>query len=248
MYEHLKQKDISTLLEEHCVFALIFHLWGVNVFNHLEKSFCEICSEKELEADKLIENYRSLTRSHKKRILDLDKIPLEVVIDYVKTQHGVIRFRKLPFLDTLIQKLKNKNRHLEKVKDFFPAFRRGLEAHIAQEEREMLPHIVFLMNNAMQRNGLFEVYSILENESMEKYTEMHEQDERDELFHLLEAARRAHEAMQADVQLKILVNELTNFNHLLKALARIENRILLPKAKKLEMAISEELQQIATLN
>jgi|GEM_PF-2826062 len=248
MYEYLKQKDIATLLEEHCVFALIFHLWGVNIFNHLEKSFYEICSEKELEADQLIENYKHLMISHKKHILYLDRIPLEVVIDYVKTQHGVIRFRKLPFLDTLIQKLKNKNPHMEMVKELFPAFREGLEAHIAQEEQEMLPHIVFLMNNAMQHNGLFEVYSILENESMDKYIEMHEQDERDELFHLLEAARRAHEAMSDDVQLKILVNELTNFNLLLKALARIENRILLPKAKKLETAITEELQQIATLN
>ncbi len=248
MFEGLKKKDIAELLEEHYVFSLIFHMWGVNIFDHLEKNFPEVCSEKELEEDRLIEDYKSLVLSHNKKILNLEKIPLEIIIDYVKTQHGIIRFRKLPFLDTLIRKLKIDNEHLKEIKAFFPEFRAGLEAHILFEEQEMLPHIVFLMNNAMQRNGIFEVYSILENESMDQYIEQHEKDERDELFHLLGAARKAHEEVPDDVQLKILMHEFHNFNHLLRTLARIENQMLLPKAKKLETAITEELQQIATLN
>lgn len=248
MLHELKHLEIATLVADHYAFALIFHLFGVDVFDHTEKTLDELCAEKELDSDSMVMMYGKLSHSQKKQVLKLDSMPLEVVIDFVTKQHEMIRQRKLPFLHTLVEKLKAKNGYMMEVKNAFPKFRQDLEDHMQYEEEVMMPHVVYLMKQAFQSTDLFEVYSVLENTSIRKFAAEHEQDERDELFMIIDSAYKLQQAAPEDVQVKILLNELQAFNRLLKTHARIENEVLLPKAQQLEDEITEEVLQVALLN
>jgi regulator of cell morphogenesis and NO signaling len=248
MLHQLKHWEIAPLVAEHYAFALLFHLFGVDVFDHTEKTLHELCTEKELDSDSMVSMYEKMSYSHKKRLINLDSVPLEIVIDFITRQHQIIRQRKLPFLHTLVEKLKARNGHMMEIKSSFPKFRQGLEAHMQYEEEVMMPHIVYLMKQAFQSKDLFEVFSILENTSIRQFIKEHEQDERDELFLTMDAAQKLQASAPHDVQVKILLNELQAFNRLLKTHARIENEVLLPKAQQLEDKITEQVLQVAVLN
>ena len=248
MPELFKYTEISQLVNNHYIFALIFHLYQVNVFDHGEKTLEELCLEKEIPLEQVKGYFEDLSIAPQKGLINLDKIPLEVVVDFTKDQHQIFRQNRLPFLRSLIEKLKAKNAFLLEVKERFPKFEAGLVEHMKHEEEITLPQMVYLVRQKSELDDLFEAYSVLNSFSMEEALMLHRNDERDELFDIMELTTNYMQVYHDDIQIKVLVKELESFNRQLHIHSCIENEVLFPVAIRLERSIYEELKKGAILN
>jgi regulator of cell morphogenesis and NO signaling len=251
MVNQLKHKRISDIVSRHYVFAYVLYFFGIEFFDHGNKTLEELCLEQDIELEMLLESLASFYETSGFDKIRLEVIPIELVIDYLKHSHEVFIEKRLPFLGHLVEKLNPPgwNNHLiTEIKLAFPQFVENLKKHILEKQETILPQIIYMIHQQKGIDDLYPVFSLMNDMSIAAYSNEHVNNEYATLDHLRRLTNGFTLWDEKDIQMKILMEELKSFNRELNIHSKIEHQILFPKATMLEKKLWSMVHQYAALN
>lgn len=168
---------------------------------------------------------------------DFESYRIGLIVDYIQRTHSFYLQKKLPEIAQSILLLSGhyESNHpiLMILQTFFHRYCQDLTTHINEEERLLLPYIVKL-NNAFLAPYHFSEYVVAgQRYSIAQFLEDHH-DTEDELKDIRETIRLYQPPATNESLYRILLTQLETFEQDLHVHARIEEEVLIPKAKKLE--------------
>lgn len=252
MSEYFKDKRIADLVQEHYAFAYVLFSYGVEYYDHVQKTLDELCLEKDLPLEKVVEAYEQIREGHDVNAagLNLEQMPLELVLQYLRHNHLTFIKKRLPFLKHLLERLHDSGRELPGVPDLlaiFPLFAEALIQHMYEEEDLIFEQVLQLLRQqAWGVHSLYEQFDILNRVSIQQYADLHQDDNGDEMFTIREATHQF--TLEGPIQVRVLMEELKAFDNELKVHARIENEIFFPKAIQLEEEMVQDLREQSIWN
>lgn len=234
------EQTIRTLVDENYVYARALNYLGVEFYLYPDRKLREICVERNLDKDQVLKTFYLLDRSYPFSFKELDKYPLEIVIEYLKHSHHLFIKDKLPYIAKLISKYPGQ----EDMKLIFPEFVEEFINHIYEEEDTLFRYIgrMIKIEKQIDLNPLKELWGYSEMNLEKALSEHKEEDELAGIRNLLE------ESSDTSMHWQVISKEIKAFDRELWYHAQIENMILLPKAIVLEGKIKERIIKLSKLN
>lgn len=246
----LKESLISELVDQNYVHAYVLFYFGIKFYEYSEFTLDQVCAQKKLKVDQVIRELESPTFV-KEADLPLISYPIDLIIEYLKHSHFLFIKHKLPYIARLIESFKanhNDYHAIERdLKIVFPLFVEEFIEHIYEEEDTLFSFIRVLDRAAKGVYVPTKLYIAMEKNSMQKFAMDHEAHD-DEMEGIRKITQDYYLNPDAPLHVKVLYNELKEFEQSLIIHARIENEILYPKAMALENTVKKNLMEKVKLN
>lgn len=243
-------KPLIELIQNDANLASVVDRFGIG-FEHYNLPFNEACKKSNVDSRFVMAIYKAFDNEQYFPVKELQDFPIRTLIEYLIKTHLYYLNSKLPklekLLDALITSYGNSELMLFKVKDFFTDYRKNLIHHIHGEERRLFPYILKLISAAENINTPYKLHTLLENDSLSKFTDDHDHVEHE----LNELGRRIRNFAQVNnhrVQVALILDELRQFETDLALHGRLEDEVLLPRALQLEDAVKAKLQSLCVNN
>lgn len=235
----IRLKQINQIIDENYVHASVLFFFGINFNNYSEKTLEQVCQEKGLDVNVVVKKLESIPAENTGDTLDLDKYPLDLIIEYLKHSHHLFVKHKLPYLSKLIASLDSSaiDKSLKDLKFIFPVFAEDFIKHIYEEEDTLFTYILTLYNSLHRKHNISKLYYAMEKHSIREYALQHSSDD-DEMKGIRTLTNNYTLSDPKNLHLKVIYGELKSFEEELCRHARIENEILFPKALNLENEVS----------
>lgn len=246
----LKTKRIAQLVDENYVNAYVLYYFGIRFDEYSEHTLEQACQAKGLKVDQVIRELESPTHLREADI-PLISYPIDLIVEYLKHSHFLFIKHKLPYIARLVDGFKADHTdylHVERdLKLVFPLFVEDFIHHIYEEEDTLFSYI-----KALERasNGTYiptRLYQLMERFSVQKFAVEHEAHD-DEMQGIRKITKDYEIKPGAPLHVKVIFNELRDFEQNLITHARIENEILLPKAMMLETKVKQAFFERIRLN
>lgn len=236
-----KDKRIEELVDENYVHAYVLFYFGINFFDFGEQTLEQTCRASGINVDQVIREMKN--PSHlKSQDLPLSSCPLDLLIEYLKHAHFIFIKQKLPYVTSLVQSFKAKHSSYEIIerdlKIVFPLFVEDFIQHIYDEEDRLFCHIRVLERAAKGKFNPTRVYYLLEKNALHKFASEHQTHD-DEMVGIRKITSDYFVDKNTPLHIKVIYNELKDFEQSLQMHARIENDILFPKALALENKVKK---------
>jgi regulator of cell morphogenesis and NO signaling len=246
----LKDQRISELVDQNYVHAYVLFYFGIRFYEYSECTLEQVCRERKLKVEQVIRELES--PSHLKEAeLPLVSYPIDLIIQYLKHSHFLFIKHKLPYIARLIESFKANHDDYHGIerdlKIVFPLFVEDFIEHIYQEEDTLFS---FIQSLEKASKGMFvptKLYQLMEKNSMQRFAMDHEAHD-DEMAGIRKITKDYHVSPNCPLHVKVLYNELKEFEKSLITHARIENDILFPKAMALENQVKRLMQEKSKLN
>jgi len=247
----MDKRKIQDIVGENYIFASVLHYFGLKFYDYSDKTLEQVCQQKGLSVDKVVESLESAVNDAAAPRFDLPSYPVELLVEYLKHTHHTFVKQRLPYLVDIIGNCKSKDpvygQLMEDLRFVLPLFIEDFIKHIYEEEDELFQYIL-LLNKA--ENGHLDMYRLFQ--SMDKYQlqehalehHIHE----DEMAGIRRITNNYNLTFCEDLHIKVVFSELQRFEKDLKTHAKIENEILFPKALQLEAKVKKVFQEKLPLN
>jgi len=246
----LKDKRIAQLVDENYVHAYVLFYFGIRFDEYSELTLEEICLKKGLKVEQVIRELESPTNL-KEADLPLISYPIDLIIEYLKHSHFLYIKHKLPYIAKLIDSFKAEQEEYKLVerdlKLVFPLFVEDFIHHIYEEEDTLFRYIKALERASKGNYIPTRLYYLVEKHSVQKFAMDHEVHD-DEMEGIRKITKDYELRPDAPLQIKVIYNELKEFEKSLITHARIENEILFPKAMALERKVKQTFFEKSSLN
>lgn len=247
----INNRKITDLVEENFVYASVLHYFGIIFYDYSEKTLEQVCSEKGLNLQKVVQRLESVNKSDEQNDLSLYTYPIDLIIEYLKHTHYLFIKEKLPYIVRLIKNLKAshpKNHQIaEDLKFIFPLFVEDFIHHIYEEEDNLFSYILYLNNVFVNSFHPPVLFYKMEKYSIRRYATEHEVHD-DEMSGIRSITNNYTLQDNADLHMKVVYAELEAFEKELKIHASVENEILFPKALMLEKEVKKIFIEKILLN
>ncbi|HMH22740.1 MAG TPA: hemerythrin domain-containing protein [Puia sp.] len=182
---------------------------------------------------------------------DFEPFPIEMIVDYILRTHVYYLQKKLPEIEQSIILLSGHyhSQHpvLTALQNFFHRYCQDLTHHIHEEETKLLPYIAS-MCRATHAPEHFSRYTLSHlRYSVSLFLDDHH-DTEDELRDIRHTIGLYEPPATNESLCRILIAQLQTFEHDLQVHAHIEEKVLIPKALKMEADLKEQLLQTAKWN
>lgn len=243
------QKLITQLVDENYVYASVLFFFGISFYNYSDKTLEQACREKGLDVKAVIKKLESINSSNPEINLELDKYPIDLVIEYLKHAHYIFVKHKLPYISKLINNLDNLNidKSVKDLKFIFPFFVEDFIKHIYEEEDTLFTYILTLHNSLSKNFNISKLYYEMEKHSIREYALQHSNDEND-MQGIRQLTNNYTLPDSGNLHLKVIYAELKSFEEELERHAQIENEILFPKALSLENEVNLKIKNKISCN
>ena len=237
----LKDTRISVLVDENYVHAYVLYYFGIRFFEFSELTLGQVCKKCGLKVDQVIREMED--PSHLREAdLPLMSYPIDLIIEYLKHSHFLFIKHKLPYIARLVESFKANHddyRAVERdLKIVFPLFVEDFIQHIYEEEDTLFIFINSLERATKEKFIPTKLYYLLEKNSVQKFAMEHDVHD-DEMRGIRTITKDYSLFANAPLHVKVLYNELKDFEKSLITHARIENEILFPKAMALENKVKQ---------
>lgn len=237
----LKNKKIAQLVDENYVHAYVLYYFGIRFDEFPEDTLEQTCKRKGLKVEQVVRELENPTHL-KEADLPLISYPIDLIIEYLKHSHFLFIKHKLPYIAKLVDSFKAEHEVYNAVerdlKMVLPLFVEDFIEHIYEEEDTLFRYIKALDRAAKGNFIPTKLFYLIEKHSVQKFAMEHEVHD-DEM----EGIRRITKDYEVDVNsplhVKVIYNELKEFEKSLITHARIENEILFPKAMALEARVKK---------
>lgn len=237
----LKNKRIAQLVDENYVHAYVLFYFGIRFDEYSELTLEEICTKKGLKIEQVVRELESPTHL-KETDLPLISYPIDLIIEYLKHSHFLYIKHKLPYIAKLVNTFKAEQEDYSLVerdlKLVFPLFVEDFIHHIYEEEDTLFRYIKALERASKGNYIPTKLYCLIEKHSVQKFAMEHEVHD-DEMAGIRKITKEYQLQPEAPLQIKVIYNELKEFEKSLITHARIENEILFPKAMALERKVKD---------
>jgi regulator of cell morphogenesis and NO signaling len=246
----LKDKRIAQLVDENYVHAYVLFYFGILFDQYSECTLEEVCQKRGLRVEQVVRELESPTHL-KETDLPLISFPIDLIIEYLKHSHFLFIKHKLPYISRLIESFKAQHDDYKVIerdlKLVFPLFVEDFIHHIYEEEDTLFNYVKALDRASREKIQPTKLYYLLEKHSVQKFAMEHDvHDDEMEGIRLITKGYRVHESTPLHV--RVLYQELKEFEKSLITHARIENEILFPKAMTLEARVRQAFFERAKFN
>ncbi len=243
---NLIQKKISELVGENYVYASVLHHFGIQFYDYSEQTLRQVCQEKSISMNALINGLESAIEKDDTEELALAGYPAELVIEYLKHVHYLFIKRKLPYIASLVSDLPNIPGKFEGIikdlKFVFPLFVEDFIHHIHEEEDNLFDYVILLKNVISHSYNPSQVYYEMEKYSIQQHAINHDIHD-DEMKGIRNITNDYSLDKNTPLHIKVVYAELESFEKNLITHVRIEDEIFFPKALMLEREVKIILQQ-----
>lgn len=246
----LKNKRIAQLVDENYVHAYVLFYFGIRFDEFPEDTLEQSCVRKGLKIEQVIRELENPTHL-KEADLPLVSYPIDLIIEYLKHSHFLFIKHKLPYIARLVNSFKADAEEYSIVerdlKTVFPLFVEDFIEHIYEEEDTLFRYI-----NVLERasKGSFiptKLFYLIEKHSVQKFAMEHDVHD-DEMAGIRKITKDFRMDVDTPLHVKVIYNELKEFEKSLITHARIENEILFPKAMALESRVKQMFFEKTKLN
>lgn len=245
------QKKISELVEENYVYASILHHFGIQFYDYSEKTLHQVCEDKGIRMDALINGLESAINHEEPEDVALVGYPVELVIEYLKHAHYLFVKTKLPYIASLVTDVPNISGEFEDIikdlKFVFPLFVEDFIHHIHEEEDNLFNYVMLLKTVTSNKYNPSQVYYEMEKYSIQQHAINHDIHD-DEMKGIRNITNDYSLDTSAPLHIQVIYAELQSFEKSLTTHARIEDEIFFPKALVLEREAKNILQQRVRFN
>lgn len=232
----LKDKRIVELVDQNYVHAYVLFYFGIRFYEYAEETLAEVCRQKGLRVDQVVRELESPTHPREAE-LPLMSYPIDLIIEYLKHSHFLFIKHKLPYIARLVDSFKAHNDQFATVekdlKFVFPLFVEDFIHHIYEEEDTLFTYIQTLRRAAKGSGNPSRLFYLMEKNSVQKFAIEHEGHD-DEMVGIRRITKDYAVDATVPLHVRVIYNELKDFEKSLVTHARIENEILFPKAMALE--------------
>jgi regulator of cell morphogenesis and NO signaling len=237
----LKDTRISVLVDQNYVHAYVLYYFGIRFFEYSEMTLGQVCKKCGLKVEQVIREMEDPTHL-READLPLMSYPIDLIIEYLKHSHFLFIKHKLPYIARLVESFKANHddyRMVERdLKIVFPLFVEDFIQHIYEEE-DTLFNFIHALERATKESFIpTRLYFLLERNSVQKFAMEHEVHD-DEMQGIRNITKDYTLHPNAPLHVRVLYNELKDFEKSLITHARIENEILFPKAMALENKVKQ---------
>ncbi len=237
----LKSKRIAQLVEENYVHAYVLFYFGILFEEYSEITLEQACLKKGLHLDQVIRELES-PQHLKESELPLITYPIDLIIEYLKHSHFLFIKHKLPYIAKLVEGFKADRKEYQQIerdlKIVMPLFVEDFIHHIYEEEDTLFNYIKALERASKGQYIPTRLYHTMERFSIQRFAVEHDSHD-DEMEGIRKITNDYALPDGAPLQMKVIYNELSDFEKTLITHARIENEILFPKAMMLETKVKQ---------
>ena len=248
--ENVENEKICNVVEKDFRYAKVLDSFGINFYKHPNLTINQICNIRGIDTSSLLGYRLSLDESFELDIDTLKTSPLNLVIEYLKHNHSYFIKNKLPFIKNLISNLDLEEKAYPFFKDLkfiFPLFCEDFVEHILEEEKFIFTHIKSLSSVRVKSSDHAKLFFALKNTSLKEIADEH-LNEDSEMSGIRGLTKNYSIENIENLHLKVIFQELKDFDDELETHSDIENKILFPRAMDLEKTISEKIRNISFLN
>jgi len=249
-------EKITDLVSKNYIYASVLHYFGIDFYNHSHQTLAQTCIEKGIDENLLIKQLEGTVTEKKISSIQnnqLTNYPVELVIEYLKHSHRVFMRRSLPYMSKLVLDCKSHELEcqyksiIEDLKIAFPLFAEDFIHHIFEEESSLFDYITLLDTAFYGKIPITKVFYPMKKHSISRFLHQHQQDD-DEMKGIRELTSNYKTTQKTPLLIQVLYSELKDFEEELKIHADIENKILLPKALKLETKLKQNIIEKSKFN
>jgi regulator of cell morphogenesis and NO signaling len=236
-----KNRRIGELVEENYVHAYVLFYFGIKFYEFSELTLEQVCLKKGLRFEQVLKEMESPSLM-KETDLPLTSYPIDLIIEYLKHAHFIFIKHKLPYMAGLVESFHAEHENFlgveRDLKVVFPLFVEDFIHHIYEEEDTLFSYIRTLERAVKGNYNPTRLFYLLERNSLHKFASEHEAHD-DEMAGIRRITKDYKVGAKTPLHIKVLYNELKEFEKNLIVHARIENEILFPKAMALENKVKK---------
>lgn len=243
--KEIHKTPIKDLVSENYVFASVLHYFGINFYQYEENSLQEVCKKFKVNPNQLVEELEVWANRKEPKAEELYLHPIEVLVAYLKKKHYFFIRQELPFLSNMVAGIKQEGEFASILADLrimFPMFVEDFIHHIHEEESRVFKRIYLLHEIETGQFSLNDALTILEESPIAILAHAHE-DHDDEMVGIRKLTKDYFLPENSPLSMKILYNELQNFERELVIHARVEDELLFPKAVELEKEVLRQVKK-----
>jgi regulator of cell morphogenesis and NO signaling len=237
----LKDKRIAQLVDENYVHAYVLFYFGIRFDEFPEFTLEQACMEKGLKTEQVVRELESPTHL-KEADLPLISYPIDLIIEYLKHSHFLFIKHKLPYIARLVADFRAEHEDYQimerDLKTVLPLFVEDFIHHIYEEEDTLFRYIKALERASRGNYIPTRLYCLIEKHSVQKFAVEHEVHD-DEMEGIRKITNNYLIRPETPLHVKVIYQELKEFEKSLITHARIENEILFPKAMALESKVKQ---------
>lgn len=236
-----KNRRIGELVEENYVHAYVLFYFGIKFYEFSELTLEQVCLKKGLRFEQVLKEMESPSLMQETD-LPLTSYPIDLIIEYLKHAHFIFIKHKLPYMAGLVESFHAEHENYlgveRDLKVVFPLFVEDFIHHIYEEEDTLFSYIRTLERAVKGNYNPTRLFYLLERNSLHKFASEHEAHD-DEMAGIRRITKDYKVGAKTPLHIKVLYNELKEFEKNLIVHARIENEILFPKAMALENKVKK---------
>tara|TARA_B100000886_G_scaffold339773_1_gene306278 strand:+ start:1414 stop:2175 length:762 start_codon:yes stop_codon:yes gene_type:complete len=248
--KNVENQRIYNLVDKDFRYAKVLDSFGINFYQYPELTINQVCKIKDVNMDLLLGYRLSLDESFELDFETLKTSPINLVIEYLKHNHSYFIKNKLPYIKGLISKLDVEEKLYPFFKDLkfiFPHFYEDFVDHILEEENFIFTHIQNLSKTKIKNIEHAKLFFALKNISLKEIADEHKNED-SEMSGIRGLTKNYSIENIKNLHLKVIFQELKDFDDELEVHSDIENKILFPRAIELEKDISDKIRNISFLN
>lgn len=244
-------KSIGELVKEIPAAAKTLYFFGIPYQEVTEKTLDEACNQYGLSLAQVWHHLEKNTLSVANNEAQFSKLPLDLIIGFLKHSHHLFVKERLPYLSFLVEQAPVEafeNRQVGKdLKFIFPIFSADYIKHIWHEEDTLFTHIERLIQAEGNPESVHLLAALLDERSIFKYAADHQVQD-DEMAGIRELTSNYRVNEDTDIRVRVLFAELLQFEEELKFHASVEDHVLFPKALSLENRLRFKMKDILPHN
>jgi regulator of cell morphogenesis and NO signaling len=247
----LKNRRITDLVEQDKEMAQVLFYFGIRFYEYSEQTLEQACEQCGLKVEQLVRELESPRANFQEADVPLFSYPIDLIIEYLKHTHFLFVKYKLPYIGKLVENFRANHADYDSVekdlKTLFPLFQEDFIHHIYEEEDTLFLYIQVLERAANGKYHPTRLYHQIEKCLLQRCAMEHEAHD-DEMAGIRKITKDYHLTSDAPLHIKVIYNELIQFEKSLQVHARIENEILFPKAMSLENQVKVAMFERAKWN
>jgi len=233
----------SDILSQNTVPGFALQRYNLNA-DCFDKPIKSICTERGVDCYFITEIIRAFEDTDNFPKKELVRFSIPIIIDYLQRTHKFYLNNRLPEMEQSIIHLLNSDQHnhplLMQLLTFFYDYKEHLTQHIEIEESTLFPYINSLCEMEVDGISLHFLTCKIRRYCINDFIKAHNNIE-DELKNVKKIVQRYKPDSTTISSYRILLTQLSVFEHDLHIHAQIENEVLVPKALKLENELKNRI-------
>jgi regulator of cell morphogenesis and NO signaling len=245
-----KDRVLLDIVKDNPLLASVVDRFGIS-YSRWTLTLEEACQKDNVDMMLLLEMLKAFGDSNHFPKEELNKLPLHSIIEYLIKTHIYYINSRLPrieqFIDLLVDHYGKFDVHLYLLKDYFQDYKRDMYAHICIEERDLFPYVLKMIKSSGEELNSVQLFNLLEENAITRFINEHHHVE-DELVEIRRRLNNYSEANNHKVQITTLFYELRMFEIDLLTHGKVEDEILIPRAREIEKGLTSRLLRQARLS